>query len=55
MKNYIILILLISNSILSQEYIKIIKPDINIRMLPTTASPIIGHAFDGELYILVPF
>tara|TARA_Y100001968_G_C19389524_1_gene734780 strand:+ start:330 stop:1112 length:783 start_codon:yes stop_codon:yes gene_type:complete len=35
-----------------QEYIEIIKTDINIRMLPTTASPIVGHAFKGELYIL---
>jgi len=50
---YIILIFfLISGTITSQEYIQIIKPDINIRFLPTTASAIVGHAFDGEVYIL---
>jgi len=36
----------------AQEYIKIIRPDINIRMLPTTSSPIVGHAFSDEIYLL---
>jgi len=35
----------------SQDYIQIIKPDINIRMEPSTSSPIVGHAFNGEVYI----
>ena len=35
-----------------QEYIQITRPDINIRMLPSTSSPIIGHAFADEVYIL---
>ena len=35
----------------SQEYIEIIKPDIHIRMSPSTSSPIVAHAFDGEVYI----
>ena len=47
-----IFIFIISGNITGQEYIEIIKPDINIRMSPTTASPIIGHAFDGEIYTL---
>ena len=34
-----------------QEYIQIIRPDINIRMEPSTSSPIVGHAFNGEFYI----
>ena len=52
MRYIIILIFIISGNIIGQEYIEIIKPDINIRMSPTTASPIVGHAFDGEIYIL---
>ena len=52
MKNCIVIILLIiSFQIYSQEYIEIIKPDIHIRMLPSTSSPIVGHAFNGEVYI----
>jgi hypothetical protein len=53
MKNYILqIILIISCSLYSQEYIQIIKPDINIRMLPSTSSPIVGHAFAEEIYIM---
>lgn len=52
MRKLITLFFIISNTLFGQEYIKIIKPDINIRMEPTTASPIIGHAFKGETYIL---
>ena len=52
MKNCIVIILLlISFQTYSQEYIEIIKPDIHIRMLPSTSSPIVGHAFNGEVYI----
>ena len=52
MRSYlIILTLFISAFSLSQEYIQIIRPDINIRMKPTTSSPIVGHAFSGEIYI----
>ena len=49
----ILLILFISQFefLFSQEYIQIIRPDINIRMSPTTSSPIVGHAFNGEVYI----
>jgi hypothetical protein len=36
----------------SQNYIQIVKTDINIRMKPTTSSHIIGHAFYGEIYEL---
>ena len=35
----------------AQEYIEIIRTDINIRMNPTTSSPIVAHAFLGEVYI----
>jgi hypothetical protein len=35
----------------AQEYIQIIKPSINIRMEPSTSSPIIGSALNGEIYI----
>lgn len=52
MIKHLIFLLLISGSLLSQDYIQIIKPDINIRMSPTTASPIVGTAFEGEEYIL---
>ena len=52
MIKHLIFLLLISGSLLSQDYIQIIKPDINIRMRPTTASPIVGTAFEGEQYIL---
>ena len=49
-----ILICLLPLFMLSQggEYIEIIRPDINIRMLPSTSSPIIGHAFNGEIYFV---
>jgi len=49
----ILLILFISQFefLFSQEYIQIVRPDINIRMSPTTSSPIVGHAFNGEVYI----
>ena len=49
---YYFLIILITSNLYSQEYIQITKPDINIRMLPSTSSPIIGHAFYNEIYIL---
>ncbi len=49
---YYLLIILITSNLYSQEYIQIKKPDINIRMLPSTSSPIIGHAFYNEIYIL---
>ena len=52
MIKHLIFLLLISGSLLSQDYIQIMKPDINIRMRPTTASPIVGTAFEGEQYIL---
>ena len=52
MRNYLLMctlfIVLLS---FSQDYIQIIKPDINIRMKPSTSSPIVGHAFNGEIYI----
>ena len=52
MKNcFVIILVIISFQIYSQEYIEIIKPDIHIRMLPSTSSPIVGHAFNGEVYI----
>lgn len=52
MKNlYFILIIIISTGLYSQEFIEIIKPDIHIRMSPSTSSPIIAHAFNGEVYI----
>jgi hypothetical protein len=35
----------------AQEYIQIVKPSINIRMEPSTSSPIIGSALNGEIYI----
>ena len=35
----------------SQEYIEITRPSINIRMSPSTSSPIIGSALNGEIYI----
>ena len=34
----------------SQEFIKIMRPDINIRMFPSISSTIVGHAFSGEVY-----
>ena len=53
MNTKFILILLFSVcSLKSQEYIQINRPDINIRMLPTTSSPIVGHAFNNEIYII---
>jgi len=53
MRNYLLIAVLgFMGQIYSQEYIKVNRPDINIRMLPTTASPIIGHAFYGEIYII---
>lgn len=52
MNKYILYIfILITCNLYSQDYIKIIKPDINIRMLPSTYSPIVGHAFNDEIYI----
>lgn len=51
MKNYLIIVVLFVNCIHAQEYIQIIKPDINIRMKASTSSPIVAHAFDGEVYI----
>jgi len=50
-KCFVIILVIISFQIYSQEYIEIIKPDIHIRMLPSTSSPIVGHAFNGEVYI----
>ena len=53
MKNYLIqLIILFSGLIYSQEYIQMTSPSINIRMEPTTLSPIVGHAFNGEIYLI---
>ena len=52
MKNfYLILVIIISTGLYSQEYVEIIKPDIHIRMSPSTSSPIVAHAFNGEVYI----
>ena len=45
-----IYMLFFSFSLIAQEYIEIIKTDINIRMHPTTSSTIVGHAFLGEVY-----
>jgi len=51
-KKSIILFLFLNLSFTySQDYIQIIKPDINIRMEPSTTSPIVGHAFNSEVYI----
>ena len=47
----ILLTFIFSPSLLAQEYIEIIRTDINIRMNPTTSSPIVGHAFLGEFYL----
>ena len=52
MRYFILIFFIISGPIIGQEYIQIIKPDINIRFSPTTASTIVGHAFDGEVYVL---
>ena len=53
MKNYLIIVLCsFFGQMYAQEYIKINRTDINIRMLPTTASPIVGHAFQDEIYIM---
>ncbi|MBJ04483.1 MAG: hypothetical protein CMP65_01095 [Flavobacteriales bacterium] len=49
---FILILLFIVCSLKSQEYIQINRPDINIRMLPTTSSPIVGHAFNNEIYII---
>ena len=52
MKNvYLILVIIISTGLYSQECVEIIKPDIHIRMSPSTSSPIVAHAFNGEVYI----
>ena len=51
MKNYLILTVLFFSHVYSQDYIQIIKPDIHIRMLPSTSSPIVAHAFNGEVYM----
>ena len=52
MKNiYLILVIIISTGLYSQEFVEIIKPDIHIRMSPSTSSPIVAHAFNGEVYI----
>ena len=53
MKKYIYILLTFPLFLFSQDlkYIEIIKPDINIRMKATTSSPIIAHAFQGEVYI----
>ena len=52
MKNYFLLLLLTFSTLTyGQNYIKIIKPDIHIRMSPSTSSPIVAHAFDGEIYM----
>tara|TARA_B100001250_G_C19652124_1_gene723187 strand:+ start:17 stop:844 length:828 start_codon:yes stop_codon:yes gene_type:complete len=48
---YLIILITLSSAIYSQEYVEIIKPDIHIRMSPSTSSPIVGHAFNGEVYI----
>ena len=50
MRKIIILFLLINQLSIGQNYIQIVKTDINIRMSPTTSSPIVGHAFFGEIY-----
>ena len=53
MKNYLLItIITLLAQLHGQEYIQITRPDINIRMLPSTSSPIIGHAFADEVYIL---
>ena len=48
---YLILVIIISTGLYSQECVEIIKPDIHIRMSPSTSSPIVAHAFNGEVYI----
>ena len=52
MRYFILIFFIISGPIAAQEHIQIIKPDINIRFSHTTASAIVGHAFDGEVYVL---
>ena len=47
----ILLTFIFSFSLLANEYIEIIRTDINIRMNPTTSSPIVGHAFLAEVYL----
>ncbi len=52
MKQFFLMLLIVIPSIIyTQEYIEIIKPDIHIRMSPSTSSPIVAHAFNGEVYI----
>ena len=50
-RNILIILFFVSFFSFAQEYIEIIRPDINIRMKPTTSSPIIGKAVSGEIYI----
>lgn len=50
MKKFIVLFFLVNQLLSGQDYIQIVKTDINIRMNPTTSSPIVGHAFFGEIY-----
>ena len=50
MRKITILFLLINQLSIGQNYIQIVKTDINIRMSPTTSSTIVGHAFFGEIY-----
>ena len=45
--------MLFSCVLLSQEYIKIMRSDINIRLLPSTSEAIVGRALLGEVYELI--
>ena len=54
MKNHLfIFFMLFSCILLSQEYIKITRSDINIRLLPSTSEAIVGRAFLGEVYEII--
>ena len=50
-KKLILFMFIFSYFLVAQEYIEIIRADINIRMEPTTSSHIVAHAFLGEVYI----
>ena len=54
MKNYLfICVILISCNLLAQEYIQIVRSDINIRLLPSTSEAIVGTALLGEVYEII--
>ena len=54
MKNLLlILFITVYSSAAAQNYLEIVKPDINIRLLPSTSEPIVGKAVMGEIYEVI--